>query len=186
MTKDIGAPAAAELHVHRTTLTLWLAQPAEQLGGLHLSDATTRAELHLALEATAPDGGDDPARLPRRGGRTYRQPYPPGPDRTGLCGDQLAVAQPQAGSIHENGFWLRFCGPATLSIDKGRGEGLSGSPWPIGHRFAGRVRARHAAVHALLAAGHSHRSIQRPLGMTWRTVIGHAGFQILRKRVLLA
>ncbi|WP_444971889.1 helix-turn-helix domain-containing protein [Streptomyces sp. SAI-25] len=68
------APAANELHVHRTTLTLWLAQAAEQLGGLHLDDATTRAELHLALEATAPDGGDDPARLPRRGGRTYRQP----------------------------------------------------------------------------------------------------------------
>ncbi|WP_444971888.1 hypothetical protein [Streptomyces sp. SAI-25] len=73
-----------------------------------------------------------------------------------------------------------------MSNDKGRGEGLSGSPWPTGHRFAGRVRARHAAVHALLAAGHSHRSIQRQLGMTWRTVIGHAGFQILRKRVLLA
>ncbi|MEV7275305.1 helix-turn-helix domain-containing protein, partial [Streptomyces bacillaris] len=68
------APAAAELHVHRTTLTLWLAQAAEQLGGLHLDDATTRAELHLALEATAPDHGDDPGQLPRRGGRTYRQP----------------------------------------------------------------------------------------------------------------
>lgn len=30
--------------------------------------------------------------------------------------------------------------------------------------------ARHAAVHALLEAGHSRRSIQRQLGMTWRTV----------------
>ncbi|XXZ53124.1 helix-turn-helix domain-containing protein (plasmid) [Streptomyces cavourensis] len=61
------APAANELHVHRTTLTLWLAQAAEQLGGLHLSDATTRAELHLALETTTPEGGDDPARLPQHG-----------------------------------------------------------------------------------------------------------------------
>ncbi|WP_443044143.1 ISL3 family transposase [Streptomyces sp. NBC_00353] len=46
----------------------------------------------------------------------------------------------------------------------------SGSPWPTGHRFADRTRSRHAAVHALLEAGHSHRSIQRQLGMTWRTV----------------
>ncbi|MEV5203172.1 helix-turn-helix domain-containing protein [Streptomyces sp. NPDC053720] len=66
------APAASELHVHRTTLTVWLAEAAEQLGQ-HLDDAITRAELHLALEATAPAGhGDDPARLPRRGGRTYK------------------------------------------------------------------------------------------------------------------
>ncbi|MER6320396.1 hypothetical protein ABT237_42645 [Streptomyces sp. NPDC001581] len=36
----------------------------------------------------------------------------------------------------------------------------SGSPWPTGHRFADRTRAKHAAVHALLAAGHSRRSIQ--------------------------
>ncbi|CAN3985956.1 Mobile element protein [Kitasatospora purpeofusca] len=43
-------------------------------------------------------------------------------------------------------------------------------PWPTGFRFADRTRARHAAVHALLAAGHSRRSIQRQLGMTYRTV----------------
>lgn len=49
-------------------------------------------------------------------------------------------------------------------------EEPSGSPWPSGHRFADRTRARHAAVHTLLEAGHSHRSIQRQLGMTWRTV----------------
>jgi transposase len=49
-------------------------------------------------------------------------------------------------------------------------EELPGSPWPTGHRFADRTRARHAAVHALLEAGHSRRSIQRQLGMTWRTV----------------
>ncbi|MGG2463845.1 ISL3 family transposase [Streptomyces sp. RGM 3693] len=46
----------------------------------------------------------------------------------------------------------------------------SGSPWPRGHRFADRTRARHAAVHALLKAGHSQRSVQRQLEMTWRTV----------------
>ncbi|MEU4066545.1 ISL3 family transposase [Streptomyces wedmorensis] len=46
----------------------------------------------------------------------------------------------------------------------------SGSPWPTGHRFADRTRARHADVHALLEAGHSRRSVQRQLGMTWRTV----------------
>ncbi len=46
----------------------------------------------------------------------------------------------------------------------------SGSPWPTGHRFADRTRARHAAVHALLEAGHSRRAIGRQLGMTWRTV----------------
>ncbi|MFJ3890502.1 transposase [Streptomyces rubrogriseus] len=42
----------------------------------------------------------------------------------------------------------------------------STSPWPRRHRFADRTRSRHAAVHALLKAGHSQRSIQRQLGMT--------------------
>ncbi|MFI2765387.1 ISL3 family transposase [Streptomyces echinatus] len=49
-------------------------------------------------------------------------------------------------------------------------EGADGSPWPRGHRFADRTRTRHAAVHALLEAGHSRRSIERQLGMTYRTV----------------
>ncbi|MEU0162387.1 helix-turn-helix domain-containing protein [Streptomyces sp. NPDC006261] len=65
------APAATELHVHRTTLTIWLTRCAERLGQ-NLADAAVRAELHLALEATAKDG-DDPRSLPRRGGRTYRR-----------------------------------------------------------------------------------------------------------------
>ncbi|MGY4984070.1 ISL3 family transposase [Streptomyces sp. 900105755] len=52
----------------------------------------------------------------------------------------------------------------------GPAAGRTGSPWPRGHRFADRTRSRHAAVHALLKAGHSQRSIQRQLGMTWRTV----------------
>ncbi|WP_413106159.1 transposase [Streptomyces sp. Inha503] len=45
----------------------------------------------------------------------------------------------------------------------------SASPWPRGHRFADRIRARHAAIHALLKAGHSRRAVQRQLGMTYRT-----------------
>ncbi|MFE2571159.1 transposase [Streptomyces mirabilis] len=46
----------------------------------------------------------------------------------------------------------------------------TGSPWPMGHRLADRTQANHATVHALLAAGHSRRSIQGQLGMTYRTV----------------
>lgn len=65
------APAAAELHVHRTTLAGWLTQCAEHLAR-NLSDATVRAEIHLALRATR-TGPDDAAALPRRGGRTYRR-----------------------------------------------------------------------------------------------------------------
>ncbi|MEU2070282.1 helix-turn-helix domain-containing protein [Streptomyces anulatus] len=65
------APAAAELHVHRTTLAGWLTQCAEHLAR-NLADATVRAEIHLALNATR-TGPDDPAALPRRGGRTYRR-----------------------------------------------------------------------------------------------------------------
>ncbi len=42
------------------------------------------------------------------------------------------------------------------------------SPWRS-ERFANRVRARHATVHALLEAGHSRRSIGRQLNMTHRT-----------------
>lgn len=65
------APAAAELHVHRTTLAGWLNRCAEHLAR-NLADATVRAEIHLALKATR-TGPDDPAALPRRGGRTYRR-----------------------------------------------------------------------------------------------------------------
>ncbi len=64
------APAAVELGLHRSTLTAWLGECGKALD-LELSSATTRAELHLAVETTAtPD--DVPAALPRRGGRTYR------------------------------------------------------------------------------------------------------------------
>ncbi|MFD0291330.1 ISL3 family transposase [Streptomyces sp. NPDC127118] len=43
------------------------------------------------------------------------------------------------------------------------------SPWQS-DRFANRIRARHATVHALLEASHSRRSIGRQLHMTHRTV----------------
>ncbi|MGY3676808.1 helix-turn-helix domain-containing protein [Streptomyces sp. TE33382] len=66
------APAATELHVHRTTLTTWLTQCTDHLGQ-NLDDPTARTELHLALEATR-TAPDDPTALPRRGGRTYRRP----------------------------------------------------------------------------------------------------------------
>ncbi|MFG2369781.1 ISL3 family transposase [Streptomyces mirabilis] len=45
------------------------------------------------------------------------------------------------------------------------------SPWPTGHRFAERTRAKHATIHALLAAGHSKRSVARQLGMTLNTTL---------------
>ncbi|WP_331737870.1 transposase [Streptomyces sp. NBC_01276] len=50
-------------------------------------------------------------------------------------------------------------------------ESPASSPWPTGHRFADRTRAKHATVHALLAAGHSKRSIARQLGMGLNTVL---------------
>ncbi|MBC2908130.1 transposase, partial [Streptomyces cupreus] len=43
------------------------------------------------------------------------------------------------------------------------------SPWRS-ERFANRIRAGHATVHAMLEAGHSRRSIGRQLNMTHRTV----------------
>jgi transposase len=45
------------------------------------------------------------------------------------------------------------------------------SPWPTGHRFAERTRAKHATIHALLKAGHSKRSVARQLGMTLNTIL---------------
>ncbi|MFC9316005.1 transposase family protein [Streptomyces nigra] len=83
-----------------------------------------------------------------------------------------------SGRLH--GSYLRF--PADLPV-AGRRAVLrlrvrrlapapaeSGTPWPTGHRFADRTRAKHATVHALLTTGHSRRSIQRQLNMTYRTV----------------
>ncbi|MEV0219594.1 helix-turn-helix domain-containing protein [Streptomyces sp. NPDC050704] len=64
------APAASELGLSRSTLTDWLGKCGRALS-LDLSSATVRAELHLAAETIATPE-DTPARLPRRGGRTYR------------------------------------------------------------------------------------------------------------------
>ncbi|MFK4071941.1 ISL3 family transposase [Streptomyces sp. NPDC029674] len=50
-------------------------------------------------------------------------------------------------------------------------EPAASSPWPTGHRFAERTRAKHATIHALLAAGHSKRSVSRQLGMTLNTIL---------------
>ncbi|MFH9677579.1 helix-turn-helix domain-containing protein [Streptomyces sp. NPDC017405] len=64
------APAAAELHLSRSTLTHWLTRSGKALC-LNLSSPTVRGELHLAAETIAtPD--ETPGRLPRRGGRMYR------------------------------------------------------------------------------------------------------------------
>lgn len=51
---------------------------------------------------------------------------------------------------------------------------LSPQPWPTGHRFAERTRAKHATVHTLLAAGHSKRSVARQLGIGHSTVLRFA------------
>ncbi|MCZ4509891.1 ISL3 family transposase [Streptomyces sp. ActVer] len=50
-------------------------------------------------------------------------------------------------------------------------ESAASSPWPTGHRFAERTRAKHATIHALLDAGHSKRSVARQLGMTLNTIL---------------
>ncbi|MDF2273479.1 ISL3 family transposase [Streptomyces coacervatus] len=50
-------------------------------------------------------------------------------------------------------------------------ELAASSQWPTGHRFAERTRAKHATIHALLAAGHSKRSVARQLGMTLNTIL---------------
>ncbi len=61
--------------------------------------------------------------------------------------------------------------PDKPSVDA---EPAAASPWPTGHRFAERTRAKHATIHALLAAGHSKRSVARQLGMTLNTVLRYS------------
>lgn len=54
----------------------------------------------------------------------------------------------------------RPCLRATIAEsvpEKAPAPAESRTPWPTGHRFADRARAKHATVHALLAAGHSRR-----------------------------
>ncbi|MFJ4467469.1 transposase [Streptomyces sp. NPDC089424] len=69
----------------------------------------------------------------------------------------LGEAAERCVSRHRSCLRATFAEPAPESPPAPAG---SGSPWPTGHRFADRTRAKHAAVHALLAAGHSRRSIQ--------------------------
>ncbi|MFI5809229.1 transposase [Streptomyces sp. NPDC051561] len=61
--------------------------------------------------------------------------------------------------------------PAQPEEPQEKPESTASSPWPTGHRFAERTRAKHATIHALLAAGHSKRSVARQLGMTLNTIM---------------
>jgi transposase len=61
--------------------------------------------------------------------------------------------------------------PTPAPPDEPLEEQTALSPWPTGHRFAERTRAKHATIHALLAAGHSKRSVARQLGMTLNTIL---------------
>ncbi|MEV8533237.1 hypothetical protein [Streptomyces sp. NPDC051211] len=60
--------------------------------------------------------------------------------------------------------------PAQAAPEPDKAQDPTGSPWPTGHRFADRTRAKHTTVHELLAAGLSRRAIGRQLHMTSRTV----------------
>ncbi len=61
--------------------------------------------------------------------------------------------------------------PAPRDEPQGNSEPAASSPWPTGHRFAERTRAKHATIHALLTAGHSKRSVARQLGMGLNTIL---------------
>ncbi|WP_261398809.1 ISL3 family transposase [Streptomyces misionensis] len=61
--------------------------------------------------------------------------------------------------------------PARPDAPQETAEPTVASPWPTGHRFAKRTRVKHATVHALLAAGHSKRSVARQLGMGLNTIM---------------
>ncbi|MFE0106445.1 ISL3 family transposase [Streptomyces sp. NPDC059009] len=61
--------------------------------------------------------------------------------------------------------------PAPPDEPQEEAEPTVSSPWPTGHRFAERTRAKHATVHALLAAGHSKRSVARQLGTGLNTIV---------------
>ncbi|MET8331806.1 hypothetical protein [Streptomyces sp. NPDC005181] len=110
------------------------------------------------------------------------------PDRAPFFAEGAAAGAPQAIQVADRWhLWHNLSEAAERSVTQHRGcqralvltalapepapaADPPGSPWPRGHRFADRTRARHAAVHALPAAGHSRRSVQRQVGMTSRTV----------------
>lgn len=66
-----------------------------------------------------------------------------------------------------------FLRPAAAPLNEPQEEvePTPSSPWPTGHRFAERTRAKHATIHALLAAGHSKRSVAWQLGMSLNTIL---------------
>ncbi len=64
--------------------------------------------------------------------------------------------------------------PPTDAEEQAAAEPPEPRPWPTGHRFAERTRAKHATIHALLAAGHSKRSVARQLGMTLNTILRYS------------
>ncbi|MFF5015101.1 transposase [Streptomyces sp. NPDC001165] len=90
-------------------------------------------------------------------------------DRWHLWHNQSKAAEP-AVAQHRQCLRALVPAPPESEPESTPQEEPPGSPSPTGHRFADRTRARHAAVHALLQAGHSLRSVQRQLGTAWHTV----------------
>ncbi|WP_230529081.1 ISL3 family transposase [Streptomyces coeruleorubidus] len=73
--------------------------------------------------------------------------------------------------VHRHRGCLRPAPPKPPESFQEEPESAASSPWPTGHRFAERTRAKHATIHALLAAGHSKRSVARQLDMTLNTIL---------------
>ncbi|WP_369149625.1 ISL3 family transposase [Streptomyces sp. R44] len=81
----------------------------------------------------------------------------------------LGEAAERAVARHRQCLRVLVPDPVAKAEEPAPPEEKADSPWRS-ERFADRVRARHATVHALLEAGHSRRSIGRRLQMTHRTV----------------
>lgn len=81
----------------------------------------------------------------------------------------LGEAAERAVARHRQCLRVLVPDPVAKADEPAPPEEKTDSPWRS-ERFANRVRARHATVHALLEAGHSRRSIGRQLQMTHRTV----------------
>ncbi|MFF8787072.1 transposase [Streptomyces sp. NPDC015125] len=109
-------------------------------------------------------------------------------DRAPLFADGATRGAPQALQVADRWhLWHKLGGAAEKCVYRHRdclrpasappnkqheeAEPAVSSSWPTGHRFAARTRAKHATIHALLAAGHSKRSVARQLGMTLNTVM---------------
>lgn len=87
----------------------------------------------------------------------------------------LSEAAERAVAAHRRCLQVLVGRPSEPENGPDTAEPAPDSPWPTGHRFADRIRDRHAAVRALLQAGHSKRSVQRQLGMGSTTVQRLAG-----------